>query len=146
LFSYTLSGDASKWMIDCPKGNFDSWFNIKASFIEKFGPPNAITCNRSLILAFKQLDDETLTEAWERFRELIYGTEHGLRDWMILHTFYSSLRMRSMALLDNECGKSFMNLKAYEAHIVLDGLLLDTKVGDSIRKAGLIENTSKKEK
>ena len=137
LFPFSLDGEASNWMLTWPNENFNSWFNIKASFVEKFGPTNIIAYNRSVIFAFKQWDDEILTDAWERYRELIYGIEHGLRDWMIIHTFYSSLTMRSISLLDNACGRSFMNLPPSEAHVLLDSMLIEIKINDSVLRAGL---------
>jgi hypothetical protein len=38
------------------------------------------------------MGNDTLIDAWESFRELIYGAEHGFRDWMILK-IYGSLHM-----------------------------------------------------
>jgi hypothetical protein len=76
-------------------GTFHSWYNIKAAFKERFGPPSTMSYNRELIFAFKQRDNEKLIHAWERFRGLTYELGHSLRDWMIIHSFYSGLTMSS---------------------------------------------------
>ena len=108
--------------------------------MRKLGQPILLHIIEVLFFAFKQLGDETLTDAWERYRELIYGTEHRLRDWMIIHTFYSSLTMRSISRLDNACGRSFMNLSPSEAHVLLDSMLIEIKINDSMLRAGLFDD------
>jgi hypothetical protein len=40
-----------------------------------------------MVTAFKQEEDEPLVKAWERFRGIAFGMEHGLRDWMLVHVF-----------------------------------------------------------
>lgn len=80
---------------------------------------------RETIFSFKQTNGELLIVAWERFRRIAYGTEHGLRDWMLMHTFYSGLTNSSKAYLDIESECTFMNLTAKNAYILLDGLLLE---------------------
>jgi hypothetical protein len=49
-------------------------FNIKVSFIEEFGTTRIIAYNRELIYSSKQRENETLTNASERFRDYIYAT------------------------------------------------------------------------
>jgi hypothetical protein len=68
--------------------------------------------NRELILSFKQRNNELLIHAWERFRGLAYELEHGLRDWMLLHSFYCGLTMSSKSYVNGQSGKTFMELTA----------------------------------
>ena len=48
-------------------------------------------------------------KTWERFRGIAFGMEHGLRDWMLMHTFYMGLSETARVFLDKECEGSFMN-------------------------------------
>ena len=63
-----------------------------------------------------------------------------LRDWMLMHIFYRGLSETSRAFLDNECEGSFMNTTAANTHILLDGLLLEVKIKESLEKAQVPED------
>ena len=107
--------------------NFSCWFNLKAAFVARFGQPERLSKLKETIFSFKQTKGELLILAWERFRRIAYGTEHGLRDWMLMHTFYSGLTNSSKAYLDIELECTFMNLTARSSYILSDGLLLEAK-------------------
>jgi hypothetical protein len=80
MFPYLLAARSLDWFLNWLLGTFHSWYNIKAAFKERFGPPSIVSYNRELIFAFKQRDNEKLIQAWERFRGLTYEIEHSLRD------------------------------------------------------------------
>ena len=111
-------------------GNFSTWFNLKAS--EIFCSTETVCNLRQIVITFKQEDDVPLVKAWERFRGIAFGMEHGLRDWMLMHIFYRGLSENSRIFLDNECEGSFMNTTAANTHILLDGLLLEVKIKESL--------------
>jgi hypothetical protein len=71
-----------------------------------------------------------------RFRGLAYELEHGLRDSMVMHSFYCGLTMRSKSYMNGQSGKTFMELTAANAHILLDSLLLENKIKISLEKLG----------
>jgi hypothetical protein len=121
------------WVLNWPLGTFNSWYNIKAAFIERFGPPSIMSYNRDLIFSFKQRNNELLIHAWEVFRGLAYELEHGLRDWMLMHSFYCGLKMSSKCYVNSHSGKTFMELSAANAHVLLDGLLLEKNI---LKKSG----------
>ena len=95
---------------------------------------------RQIVITFKQEDDEPLVKAWERFRGIAFGMEHVLRDWMLMHLFYRGLFENSRVFLDNECEGSFMNTTSANTHILLDGLLLEVKIKESLEKAQVPED------
>jgi hypothetical protein len=84
LFPDTLLGDAKNWLIKSHKNSL--WSNIRSSFIEKFGDPKILASWKGVILGFKQKENDTLTDTWERFRVLIKSM-HALSDWIILQCF-----------------------------------------------------------
>jgi hypothetical protein len=120
---YSLAGRALDWVLNWPLGTFNSWYNFKAAFIERFGPPSIMSYNRELIFSLKK-GKELLFHAWERPRGLAYELDHDLRDWMLMHSFYCGLTMSSKSYVNGQSGKTFMELTAANAHILLDGLLL----------------------
>jgi hypothetical protein len=81
-----------------------------------------------------------LVKAWERFRGPVYGTKHGLRDWMLMFIFYNGMNNTSKKYLDKECGGALMNLPAQHAYVLLDGLLLEVKIMKILEKAEVPEN------
>jgi hypothetical protein len=98
---------------------------VKAAFKERYCLPPTISFNRQLIFAFKQRDYEKLIHAWERFRGITPELNHGLRDWLIIHAFYSGLIMSSKSYLNKHSGKNFLELTTDDAHKLLDSLLLE---------------------
>jgi hypothetical protein len=125
LFPYSLGGKALDWILKWPRGNFSSWLNFKAAFVERFGSFEVVSHLREIINYFNQNKDELLVNAWERFRGLACGTESGFKDWLLIYLFYNDLKSTSRMYLDNECGGSFMNLTAQNAFLMLDGFLIE---------------------
>jgi hypothetical protein len=60
-----ISGKALDWILKWPPGNFSSWFNFKAVFVERFGSPEIVSHIREIISSFKQNKNEILVNAWE---------------------------------------------------------------------------------
>ena len=54
-FPYSLAGKALDWILKWPPGNFSSWFNVKAAFVERFGTPEVIGHLREMLIMFKIL-------------------------------------------------------------------------------------------
>jgi hypothetical protein len=121
-------------------GTFHSWYNIKAAIMVRFGLPSIMSYYRELIYSFKQRINELLIHVWERFRGLAYEQEHGLRDWMIMHTFYCGLSMNSKSYANYRSGKIFFELTIADAHILLDGLLLKEKIKISFDQTDVPSN------
>ena len=135
-----LFRSALDWILRWPSGNFSIWFNLKAAFIERFCPIEMICNIKHMVIKFKQEEDEPLVKTWERFRSIGFGMAHGLRDWMLMHIFYRGLSETSRVFLDKECEGSFMNMSASNTYYLLDGLLLEAKIKESLDKAQVPED------
>ena len=59
---------------------------------------------------------------------------------MLMHMFYRGLAKTSKIFLDNECGNSFMRTAAINSHYLLDGLLLEVRMKESLEKAQVPED------
>jgi hypothetical protein len=99
MFPYSLGEKALNWFLDFPLGTSHSWLNLKSTFMEIFGLRLVMSYNKEVLFSFKQQNDEWLVHAWERFRGIAYGREHGLRDWMIMRAFYLGLSNLSLILI-----------------------------------------------
>jgi hypothetical protein len=99
MFPYSLGEKALNWFLDFPLGTSHSWLNLKSDFMEIFGLRSVMSYNKEVLFSFKQQNDEWLVHAWERFRGIAYGREHGLGDWMIMHVFYLGLFQQNLSLI-----------------------------------------------
>jgi hypothetical protein len=107
--------------------------------MERCGSIETICNLRQMVIAFKQEEEEPLVKAWERFRGIAFGMEHGLRDWMLVHVFYKGLSDTSRTFLDDECESAFMNTNATNSLLLLDSLLVEVKIKKSFEKAKVPE-------
>jgi hypothetical protein len=63
-----------------------------------------------------------------------YELDRGLRDWMIIHAFYSGLIMSSKSYLNKHSGKTFLELTIDDTHNLLDSFLLERKIKSNLEK------------
>src|SRR4051812_17961308 len=71
LFHFSLRGRAKEWLQSLPRNSIDSWDKSKHAFTGKYYPPAKIIQLRSNIMNFRQLDNERVSQAWERMKSLI---------------------------------------------------------------------------
>jgi hypothetical protein len=85
-----LIGLARVWYEYAHTKYLKSWFNLRASFLEKIG--ECTLDHKKFILDFTQLEGETIIQAWKRFKKFTCNLKYGLRDWMLLNSFYFGLK------------------------------------------------------
>nr|GEW50949.1 hypothetical protein [Tanacetum cinerariifolium] len=71
VFTMSLTGAASRWLRNKPSGSIKTWEDLKTKFLSKYCPPARTTKKMKEINNFQQEPDETLYQAWERFKELV---------------------------------------------------------------------------
>ncbi|GJR99372.1 putative reverse transcriptase domain-containing protein [Tanacetum coccineum] len=71
VFSITLTGAASRWLRNEPAGSITTWEILKGKFLSKKCPPSCTAKKMEEINNFHQEPDETLYQAWERFKEIL---------------------------------------------------------------------------
>ncbi|GKD23423.1 reverse transcriptase domain-containing protein [Tanacetum coccineum] len=110
-FPFSLSGEAKIWLNEIDEGTITSWNELREAFISLY------KCLLNDILNFHQLANESLVEAWLRFKEMIrtcYG--HCLTKGTIIQIFYRGLddptqrnsrRRRNLSLQNSK--RSFEN-------------------------------------
>ncbi|GJV15868.1 hypothetical protein Tco_1361191 [Tanacetum coccineum] len=69
-FPISLTGAASRWLMNEPSGTILNWETLKKKFLSKYCPPAQTAKKMEEINNFQQEPDETLCRAWERFKEL----------------------------------------------------------------------------
>ncbi|GJT46031.1 reverse transcriptase domain-containing protein [Tanacetum coccineum] len=94
-----------------PPSNFLSfYFLLRVSkFINFFFPPSKTTNLRNEITNFRQIAQESFSEAWERFKELLRKCpHHGFSLMHQLDTFYNSLSYNDQDSLNSAAGGNFL--------------------------------------
>ncbi|GKD69573.1 reverse transcriptase domain-containing protein, partial [Tanacetum coccineum] len=68
LFPYSLTHHATAWFDRLPKNSIYTFQEMASKFLSKYFPPSIVTKLRNDISNFRQLPDESLFEAWERYK------------------------------------------------------------------------------
>nr|GEV04971.1 reverse transcriptase domain-containing protein [Tanacetum cinerariifolium] len=76
LFPFSLEGAARLWLEkEAPRSSF-TWDDLVLKFINQFFPPSKTTNLRNEITNFQQRFDESFSEAWDRFKDLLRACPH----------------------------------------------------------------------
>nr|GEZ47868.1 reverse transcriptase domain-containing protein [Tanacetum cinerariifolium]GEZ51101.1 reverse transcriptase domain-containing protein [Tanacetum cinerariifolium] len=76
LFQFSFEGAARIWLEkETPRSIF-TWDDLVSKFINQFFPPSKTTNRRNEITNFQQRFDESFSEAWDRFKDLLRACHH----------------------------------------------------------------------
>ena len=91
------------------------------TFLTKFFPPQLTSQFRSEITQFRQGDQETLYDAWDRIKELLRKCpQHGYELSAQVQIFYNGLNYSTRTLVDAACGSSITMKTAREANLMFE--------------------------
>nr|GEU58814.1 hypothetical protein [Tanacetum cinerariifolium] len=86
------------------------WEDLVSKFINQLFPPSKTTYLRNEITNFLQKPNETLNEAWERFKDLLRQSLHrGFSELHQLDTFYNVLNPNDQDALDFAARGNFLD-------------------------------------
>ena len=71
LFPHSLVGKAKDWYLDQPTQTMTDWNVLEEKFLDRFFPNSRKMEARTAISMFSQGGNESLNEAWERFKSMI---------------------------------------------------------------------------
>ncbi|XP_062100375.1 uncharacterized protein LOC133806271 [Humulus lupulus] len=101
LFPYSLRDRARAWLNSLPSDSVSTWQELAERFLMKYFPPTKNAKLRNEITSFQQLDEESLYEAWERFKELLRKCpHHGIPHCIQMETFYNGLNAHTRMVVD----------------------------------------------
>ncbi|GJX46618.1 hypothetical protein Tco_0271808 [Tanacetum coccineum] len=102
VFPISLTGAASRWLRNEPTGSIKTWEDLKTKFLNKYCPPVRTAKKLEEINNFQQVSDETLFQAWERFKELLIKCpQHYLTEMQEVILFYNGLDVPTRQILDS---------------------------------------------
>ncbi|GJV71968.1 reverse transcriptase domain-containing protein [Tanacetum coccineum] len=107
LFPFSLEGAARIWLKKEPPRSILTWDDLVSKFINQIFPPSKTTNLRNEITNFQQRFDESLSEAWDRFKDLLRACpHHGFSELHQLNTFYNALNSNDQDSLNSAAGVS----------------------------------------
>ncbi|KAL5543361.1 hypothetical protein UlMin_007145 [Ulmus minor] len=121
LFPFSLNSKAKARLISLPPGTITTWEGLVRSFLTKYFPPAKSAKMRNDITNFFQQDQESLYEAWERFKDLLRKCpHHGLPLWIQVQTFYNGLLSNTQTMVDAVSGGAFFNKSPEEGYELIE--------------------------
>jgi len=74
LFSFSLSREAKRCLHSFKGNSLKSWDEVVEKFLKKYFPESKTAEGKAVISSFHQFPNESLSEALERFRGLLWKT------------------------------------------------------------------------
>nr|GEU52435.1 reverse transcriptase domain-containing protein [Tanacetum cinerariifolium] len=132
LFPFSLEGAAWIWLEKEPPRSILTWDDLVLKFINQFFPLSKTTSLRNEITNFQQWFDETFSEAWDRFKDLLRACpHHGFLELHQLDTFYNALNSKDQDSLNSAAGGNFLDKMPRDCLSIIENLvralLLDKK-------------------
>ena len=115
LFPFAVKDQAKRWLNNQPKASIRTWKQLTEKFLNQYFPPKRMTQLRLDIQGFKQGDNESLYDAWERYREMLRKCPSEMfSEWVQLDIFYYGLAEGAQMSLDYSAGGSIHMRKTIE--------------------------------
>nr|GEV80171.1 reverse transcriptase domain-containing protein [Tanacetum cinerariifolium] len=121
LFPFSLEGAAWIWLEKEPPRSIFTWDDLVSKFINQFFPPSKTSnlCNE--ITNFQQRFDESFSEAWDRFKDLLQAcSHHGFSKLHQLDTFYNALNFKDQDSLNSTAGGNFLDKMPCECLAIIE--------------------------
>nr|GEY35318.1 reverse transcriptase domain-containing protein [Tanacetum cinerariifolium] len=119
--SISLEGAARIWLEKEPPQSIFTWDDIVLKFINQFFPPSKTTNRCNEITNFQQRFDESFSEAWDRFKDLLRACpHHGFSELHQLDIFYNALNSKDQDSLNFFTGGNFFDKMPRECLAIIE--------------------------
>ncbi|GJW18862.1 reverse transcriptase domain-containing protein [Tanacetum coccineum] len=137
MFPYSLEGVAKTWYEKEPPNSILTWVDLVTKFVNQFFPPSKTTHLKNEISRFTQKFEETFSEAWEQFKELLRACpHHGFTELTQVDTFYNGLNENEQDSLNAAAGGNLLSKTTREALNIIENK-------SKVRYSRNISNTSR---
>nr|GEU49035.1 reverse transcriptase domain-containing protein [Tanacetum cinerariifolium] len=135
LFPFSLEGAAQIWLEKEPPRSIFTWDDLVSKFINQFFPPSKTTNLRNEITNFQQRFDESCSEAWDRFKDLLRACPH-----------HDKMPRECLAIIESKSKVRYSRNKPVVAKVSTNtstsGILLDVAELKDMVKALLLDKKS----
>ncbi|GJU71988.1 reverse transcriptase domain-containing protein [Tanacetum coccineum] len=121
MFPYSLEGSDRLWYEKEPPNSILTWEDLVTKFVNQFFPPSKTTHLKNEISRFTQKFEETFSEAWERFKEMLRACpHHGFTEVTQVDTFYNGLNENDQDSLNAAAGGNLLSKTTREALNIIE--------------------------
>ena len=122
IFPFSLRDVAATWFDSLPMGSVYSWEELLEAYMSRFFPPALPSEKRGEIIVFKQGEDESLYNAWERYKRLLKRCPiHGIDLTTQMDIFYHAMNYAS-GIIDASCFGAFKRRSVDEVRQLVEDL------------------------
>ncbi|GJX30105.1 reverse transcriptase domain-containing protein [Tanacetum coccineum] len=101
--------EAKTWLDELNEGTIETWDELRIAFISRFFPPALFDRLLREIRAFSQHENESLTDAWIRMKEMLRNYHgYNLSKGNIIKIFYHGLSEITQEVLNAAAGGIFL--------------------------------------
>nr|GEV40611.1 reverse transcriptase domain-containing protein [Tanacetum cinerariifolium] len=123
LFPHSLTHHAATWFDRLPRNSIKTFEQMAKMFLGKYFPPSMVTKLRNEITNFYQRPDESLFEAWERYKLAIDRCpNHNMLPVTQIDTFYNELTLRHCDTINAAAGGTFMKRHPEECYDLIENM------------------------
>ena len=113
LFPFSLRDMTTTRFDSLPIGSVNRWEELVEAYMSRFFPPALTSERRREIIVFKQGEDESLFNAWERFKRILKRClMHGIDLTTRIDIFYHAMNYASKGIIDASCCGAFKRRSA----------------------------------
>ncbi|GJX47961.1 reverse transcriptase domain-containing protein [Tanacetum coccineum] len=121
LFPFSLEGAARIWLEKEPPRSILTWEDLVSMFVNYFFPPLKTTNLKNDITNFQQKFEETFSEEWDKFKELLRKCpHHGFSKLHQIDTFYNALTQSDQDSLNAAAGGNLLNRTPRDALTIIE--------------------------
>nr|GEU88799.1 reverse transcriptase domain-containing protein [Tanacetum cinerariifolium] len=121
LFPHSLTHHATAWFNRLLRNSINTFEQMAKMFLDKYFPPSMVTKLRNEITNFRQRPDESLFEAWERYKISIDRCpNHNMLPVTQIDTFYNGLTLRHRDTINVVAGGTFMKRRPEECYDLIE--------------------------
>ncbi|GKA49782.1 reverse transcriptase domain-containing protein [Tanacetum coccineum] len=121
LFPFSIEEAARIWLEKEPPRFILTWEDLVSKFINQLFPPSKTTNLRNEITNFQQKFEETFSEAWDRFKDLLRACpHHGFTELHQLDTFYNALTPTDQDSLNAAVGGNLLTKTPRDALTIIE--------------------------
>ena len=123
LFPFSLRDVIATWFKSVPYGSMNNWEELVEAYMRRFFPPALTSEMRGEIIVFKQGEDESLYNSWERYERLLKRCPmHGIEITTQMDIFFHSMNYTSKGIIDAACCGAFKRKSVEEVRQLIEDL------------------------
>nr|GEY81493.1 reverse transcriptase domain-containing protein [Tanacetum cinerariifolium] len=124
LFPHSLTHHATAWVDRLPRNSINTFKQMAKMFLGKYFPPSMVTKLINEITNFHQRLDESLFEAWERYKlSTDRCPNHNMLPVNKIDTLYNGLTLRHRDTINADVGGTFMKRRPEECYNLIENMI-----------------------